>query len=124
MVESVKKELNLVYLELNWEDVISYVIKAEELVQCACFIHQARTTGGSVLVHCAHVSEFMKINVHNTTADIADVSFCHGSMYPVPLKLSELLQWLVHNVERWNSILYSHRCTILYVTHTRYTGQI
>lgn len=45
------------YLELNWEDVISYVIKEEELVKCARFIHQARSTGGSVLVHCAHVSK-------------------------------------------------------------------
>ena len=55
-MEYAKKELKLVYLELNWEDTTSYVIKEEDLVQCARFIHQARSSGGSVLVHCAQVN--------------------------------------------------------------------
>ena len=56
LVECAKQELNLVYLELNWEDVLSYNIQEEDLVKCVQFIHQARSNGGSVLVHCAHVS--------------------------------------------------------------------
>lgn len=54
-VKFAKKDLNIDFLELNWEDVISYVIKEDDLVQCARFIHQARTNGGSVLVHCKQV---------------------------------------------------------------------
>ena len=54
-MEHAKKELKLTFLELNWEDSISYVIEEDDLVQCARFIHQARTNGGSVLVHCAQV---------------------------------------------------------------------
>ena len=56
LVECAKQELNLVYLELNWEDVLSYNIREDDLVKCVRFIHQARNSGGSVLVHCAHVS--------------------------------------------------------------------
>ena len=54
-VEYAKKELKLEFLELNWEDSISYVIQEDDLVQCARFIHRARTSGGSVLVYCAQV---------------------------------------------------------------------
>ena len=54
-MEYAKKELKLAFLELNWEDTVSYVIQEDALVQCARFIHQARTSGGSVLVHCAQV---------------------------------------------------------------------
>ena len=50
-----KEELKIEFLELNWEDIISYVIKEDDLVQCARFIHQARSSGGSVLVHCIQV---------------------------------------------------------------------
>ena len=57
-MEHAKKELKLEFLELNWEDSISYVIKEDDLVQCARFIHQARTSGGSVLVHCAQVYNY------------------------------------------------------------------
>ena len=46
----------MAFLELNWEDIISYVIKEDDLVQCARFVHQARTSGGSVLVHCIQVN--------------------------------------------------------------------
>ena len=46
----------MTFLELNWEDIISYVIKEDDLVQCARFVHQARTSGGSVLVHCIQVN--------------------------------------------------------------------
>ena len=56
LVECAKQELSLVYLELNWEDVLSYNIQEEDLVKCVRFIHKARSNGGSVLVHCAHVS--------------------------------------------------------------------
>ena len=54
-VKYAKKELKIEFLELNWEDIVSYVIKDDDLVQCACFIHRARTSGGSVLVHCIQV---------------------------------------------------------------------
>ena len=54
-VEYAKKELKVVFLELNWEDSTSYNIQEEDLVRCAQFIHQARSNGGSVLVHCAQV---------------------------------------------------------------------
>lgn len=57
VVEYAKKELKLVFLELNWEDSTSYIIKEEDLVQCARFIHQARGVGGTVLVHCAQVND-------------------------------------------------------------------
>ena len=62
-MEYAKKELKVVFLELKWEDTISYVIQEGDLVQCARFIHQARTSGGSVLVHCAQV-HYIKILVH------------------------------------------------------------
>ena len=58
-VEHAKTELKLVFLELNWEDSSSYVIKVGDLVECARFIHQVRSTGGSVLVHCAQVIVIM-----------------------------------------------------------------
>ena len=54
-MEYAKKELKVTFLELNWEDSTSFVIEEEDLVQCAQFIHQARVSGGSVLVHCAQV---------------------------------------------------------------------
>lgn len=43
------------FLELNWEDTVSFNIPDEDLIQCVKFIHSARTSGGSVLVHCAQV---------------------------------------------------------------------
>ena len=52
-----KKELKIVFLELNWEDSTSYNIQEDDLVKCVHFIHQARNSGGSVLVHCAQVSK-------------------------------------------------------------------
>ena len=54
-VKYAKKELKIEFLELNWEDIVSYVIKDDDLVQCARFIHRARTSSGSVLVHCIQV---------------------------------------------------------------------
>ena len=61
-MEYAKKELKLVFLELNWVDIIPYVIKEEDLVQCVRFIHQARSSGGSVLVHCAQVKHSQYIS--------------------------------------------------------------
>ena len=58
-----KKELKIEFLELNWEDIISYVIKDDDLVQCARFIHQARTSGGSVLVHCIQVYMYSQVSL-------------------------------------------------------------
>ena len=52
-----KKELKIEFLELNWEDIVSYVIKEDDLVRCVRFIHRARTSGGSVLVHCIQVHD-------------------------------------------------------------------
>ena len=54
-VRKVKNELKLSFLELEWEDTTSFCITDESLSKCCHFIHQARATGSSVLVHCAQV---------------------------------------------------------------------
>lgn len=54
-VERAKSQLGIMFLELNWEDTVSFNIPNEDLIQCVKFIHSARTSGGSVLVHCAQV---------------------------------------------------------------------
>ena len=64
-MEYAKKELKLVYLDLNWEDSTSFVIQEEDLVKCARFIHQARRSGGSVLVHCAQVCATIIITIYH-----------------------------------------------------------
>ena len=50
-----KNNLNITFLNLNWEDSESFVIPEDDLVCCTRFIHTARQNGGSVLVHCAQV---------------------------------------------------------------------
>lgn len=54
-VERAKSQLGIMFLELNWEDTVSFNIPDEDLIQCVKLIHSARTSGGSVLVHCAQV---------------------------------------------------------------------
>lgn len=54
-MERAKSQLGIMFLELNWEDTVSFNIPDEDLIQCVKFIHSARTSGGSVLVHCAQV---------------------------------------------------------------------
>lgn len=52
---SAKSDANVVFLELNWEDTTTFSIPESDLVKCVSFIHEARSSGGSVLVHCAQV---------------------------------------------------------------------
>ena len=56
-MEKARTELGIVFLELGWEDTTSYTITDGDLVRCVEFIHIARTSGGSVLVHCAQVGQ-------------------------------------------------------------------
>ena len=55
-MERARSQLGIVFLELNWEDTVSFDIPDEDLIKCVKFIHTARTSGGSALVHCAQVS--------------------------------------------------------------------
>ena len=55
-VHHTSKEVKVVYLDLYWVDEVFFTFPDEDLIQCAHFIHQARTGGGSVLVNCAKVS--------------------------------------------------------------------
>lgn len=54
---SAKTDCNIDFLELNWEDTTTFTIPEADLVRCVRFIHKARTSGGSVLVHCAQVCQ-------------------------------------------------------------------
>lgn len=54
-VQKAKNELKLSFLELEWEDTTSFCITDESLSRCCQFVHQARASGSSVLVHCAQV---------------------------------------------------------------------
>jgi protein-tyrosine phosphatase len=52
-VEKAKSELNVTFLNLDWIDATSFEISDDSLDECCRFIHKARTSGNSVLVHCA-----------------------------------------------------------------------
>jgi atypical dual specificity phosphatase len=52
-VERARSELGVAFLDLGWVDSTSFEISDDSLVSCCRFIHLARRTGGSVLVHCA-----------------------------------------------------------------------
>ena len=80
-------ELKVVFLELNWDDSISYVIQEDDLVQCARFIHQARASGGSVLVHCAQVHACGKFVV---VSDIPLLYMFHSCGIPSNQTQSEI----------------------------------
>lgn len=54
-VKNAKNDLQIKFLDLNWEDTITFSIPDSDLVECVKFIHEARKQGGSVLVHCAQV---------------------------------------------------------------------
>ena len=53
---SAKRDAHIVFLELNWEDTTTFSIPETDLVKTVHFIHEARISGGSVLVHCAQAS--------------------------------------------------------------------
>lgn len=54
-VVQAKSELGITFLQLKWEDLTHFCIPEEDLVQAVRFIHHGRLEG-SVLVHCAQVS--------------------------------------------------------------------
>ena len=47
----------MVILNMDWEDTEQFTIPHSDLVQSSKFIHEGRMGGGSVLVHCAQVSD-------------------------------------------------------------------
>lgn len=49
------------FLDLNWEDSVSFAIPDCDLATAVSFIHKARTEGSSVLVHCAQVRTVYKV---------------------------------------------------------------
>ena len=51
------ESMGIVYLQMDWIDDTSYNIELVDLVKCVEFIHHGITSGGSVLVHCAQVSD-------------------------------------------------------------------
>ena len=55
-VARAKSELGITFLQLKWDDVTDFCIPEEDLVQAVRFIHHGRLEGGSILVHCAQVS--------------------------------------------------------------------
>lgn len=54
-VEKAESELGVTFLKLDWIDTTSFCITDDSLSACCRFIHQARKSGASVLVHCAQV---------------------------------------------------------------------
>ena len=54
-VKKAKDDLHVQFLNLNWEDSVSFAIPDCDLATAVNFIHKARTEGSSVLVHCAQV---------------------------------------------------------------------
>ena len=56
-VERAQSELNITFLNLDWVDDTAFEISDESFVECCRFIHRARTSGNSVLVHCAQVNK-------------------------------------------------------------------
>ena len=47
----------MTFLDLDWIDATSFEISDDSLDECCRFIHKARTSGSSVLVHCAQVNK-------------------------------------------------------------------
>lgn len=58
-MENAKTELKVVFLNLDWIDSTSFDISEESLSECCHFVHRARRSGGSVLVHCAQVQTLL-----------------------------------------------------------------
>lgn len=54
-VEKARSELRVTFQNLDWIDSTSFDISDASLSACCVFIHQARSSGASVLVHCAQV---------------------------------------------------------------------
>ena len=50
------KSMGVTFLVMKWTDSESFVIPQADLCACVEFIHDALTSGSSVLVHCAQVS--------------------------------------------------------------------
>lgn len=71
-VEAAKSELGITFLELGWEDAVSFTIPQEDLIKCVKFIHEARENGGSVLVHCAQGKS------RSATAVVAYLMTCYN----------------------------------------------
>ena len=49
------KSMGVTFRLMNWIDSDSFVIPRVDLCSCVEFIHDALTSGSSVLVHCAQV---------------------------------------------------------------------
>ncbi len=49
------KEFNITALNLDWEDTMRFTITENDFREAVLFIHQARKSGGAMLVHCAQV---------------------------------------------------------------------
>lgn len=58
-VEKAESELGVTFLKLDWIDTTSFCITDDSLSACCHFIHQARKSGASVLVHCAQVKLYI-----------------------------------------------------------------
>ena len=56
-VDKARDELGIAFLELDWVDATSFHISDESLSTSCRFIHQARSSGASVLVHCAQARQ-------------------------------------------------------------------
>ena len=55
--------MGVTFLLMNWTDSESFVIPQGDLCRCVEFIHDALTSGSSVLVHCAQVSTDICLHV-------------------------------------------------------------
>ncbi len=116
-MESAKKDLGIEFLALDWQDSISFSIPEAELVSCVEFVHAARMSGSSVLVHCAqvrgtvesHIIATLRTNPQGSTTERSQelkdftVDFnasikltnLHGDIFfPVRVSLVQPLQWL------------------------------
>lgn len=54
-VRHAKEQLGISILELNWEDHQGFIIPDDGIATSCLFIHEAISSGSSVLVHCAQV---------------------------------------------------------------------
>ena len=69
--EKAKSEHGIVFLDLMWQDATTFIIPEADLVKCVLFIHKARSSGGSVLVHCAQVRTGHKLLVWSSQQHIS-----------------------------------------------------
>jgi protein-tyrosine phosphatase len=74
-VEKARSELGVTFQNLDWIDSTSFDITDASLSSCCAFIHHARNSGASVLVHCAQGKS------RSATAVIAHMMASHDMTY-------------------------------------------